>query len=150
MGPVGLRNASEDAVLNANYLMNKLRNILPPVFNRNCMHETLLDGSSLPIKILDLAKRMIDFKVHPPTLVGAGCVYFGKELSNAMLFEPTESETKEELDEIVRVIKLIVDEAYVGITLKDLGVTYYKDLDNSDLDFINVVYGLIFRLIQIS
>ena len=112
MGPVGLRKVSEDAVLNANYLMNKLRNILPPVFNRNCMHETLLDGSSLPIKILDLAKRMIDFNVHPPTLVGAGCVYFGKELSNAMLFEPTESETKEELDEIVRVIKLIVDEAY--------------------------------------
>ena len=76
------------------------------------MHEALLDGSSLPIKILDLAKRMIDFNVHPPTLVGAGCVYFGKELSNAMLFEPTESETKEELDKLVNIIENIVKESY--------------------------------------
>ena len=66
------------------------------------MHEVLLDGSALPIKILDLAKRMIDFQVHPPTLVGAGCVYFGKELSNAMLFEPTETETKETLENFAK------------------------------------------------
>jgi len=112
MGYLGLKKASEDAVLNANYLKNKLSKTLPAVFNRTCMHEALLDGSSLPIKILDLAKRMIDFNVHPPTLVGAGCVYFGKELSNAMLFEPTESETKEELDKLINIIENIVKESY--------------------------------------
>ena len=83
------------------------------------MHEVLLDGSALPIKILDLAKRMIDFQVHPPTLVGAGCVYFGKELTNAMLFEPTETETKEELDNLVRIIEEIVDEAYKDKTIAE-------------------------------
>ena len=89
-----------------------LKDTLPPVFSKTCMHEVLLDGSLLPIKILDLAKRMIDFNVHPPTLVGAGCVYFGKELSNAMLCEPTESETKEELDTLVDIIEKIVEEAH--------------------------------------
>ena len=112
MGALGLKRASEDAVLNANYLKNKLSKTLPAVFDRTCMHEALLDGSSLPIKILDLAKRMIDFNVHPPTLVGAGCVYFGQEFSNAMLFEPTESETKEELDKLVSIIENIVKESY--------------------------------------
>lgn len=112
MGAEGLKKASQDAVLNANYLKKMLKDTLPPVFSKTCMHEVLLDGSLLPIKILDLAKRMIDFNVHPPTLVGAGCVYFGKELSNAMLFEPTESETKEELDTLVDIIEKIVEEAH--------------------------------------
>lgn len=112
MGPIGLKKASQDAVLNANYLRHKLRESLPSVFETNCMHEVLLDGNNLPIKILDLAKRMIDFNVHPPTLVGAGCVYFGKELSNSMLFEPTESETKDELDKLIEIIETIIDEAY--------------------------------------
>ena len=119
MGAVGLKKASEDAVLNANYLRIKLKKTLPAVFDKTSMHEVLLDGSALPIKILDLAKRMIDFQVHPPTLVGAGCVYFGKELSNAMLFEPTETETKEELDNLVRIIKDIVDEAYKDKTIAE-------------------------------
>ena len=57
------------------------------------------------------------FSSPSPTLVGAGCVYFGKELSNAMLFEPTETETKEELDNLVRIIEEIVDEAYKDKTI---------------------------------
>lgn len=117
MGPVGLKKASQDAVLNANYLRHKLRKTLPQVFNKTCMHEVLLDGSYLPIKILDLAKRMIDFNIHPPTLVGAGCVYFGEEFSNAMLFEPTESETKEELDQLVAIIEKIVEEAFTDSSI---------------------------------
>ena len=83
------------------------------------MHEVLLDGSALPIKILDLAKRMIDFQVHPPTLVGAGCVYFGKELCNAMLFEPTETETKEELDNLVNIIETIIEEGHEDKTISE-------------------------------
>ncbi|MBP6379193.1 MAG: aminomethyl-transferring glycine dehydrogenase subunit GcvPB [Sphingorhabdus sp.] len=111
MGPDGLRRASSDAVLNANYLMRRLEPIIPPVFDQLCMHEALLDGSSLPISTFDLAKRMIDFEVHPPTLVGAGCVYFGEALNQAMLFEPTETETKADLDRLVDIIFKIVDEA---------------------------------------
>ena len=65
MGAEGLKKASQDAVLNANYLKKMLKDTLPPVFSKTCMHEVLLDGSLLPIKILDLAKRMIDFNVHP-------------------------------------------------------------------------------------
>jgi glycine cleavage system protein P-like pyridoxal-binding family len=111
MGPDGLRQASSDAVLNANYLMRRLEPIIPPVFDRLCMHEALLDGSSLPISTFDLAKRMIDFEVHPPTLVGAGCVYFGEALNQAMLLEPTETETKADLDRLVDIIFQIVEEA---------------------------------------
>lgn len=111
MGAAGLRQASEDAVMNANYLMHRLRHILPPAFDRHCMHECLLDGSNLPVSPLDLAKRMIDFGVHPPTLMGAGCVYFDDDLSAAMLVEPTESESKKSLDHVVDIITGIVAEA---------------------------------------
>ena len=111
MGSEGLRQATSDAVLNANYLMHRLHEVLPPAFDRSCMHEALLDGTQLPISTLDLSKRMIDFGIHPPTLVGAGCVYFGDHLAQAMLFEPTESESKAELDLIADTIIRIVREA---------------------------------------
>lgn len=117
LGPDGLRRASSDAVLNANYLMRKLEPIIPPVFDRLCMHEALLDGSKLPITTFNLAKRMIDFEVHPPTLVGAGCVYFGEALNQAMLFEPTETETKADLDRLVEIIGEIVEEAKIDDTI---------------------------------
>ena len=70
-----------------------------------------MDASSLGVKPIDLAKRMIDYGVHPPTLVGAGCVYYGDSLSGAMLFEPTESESKKDLDYLVEVVRKIIDEA---------------------------------------
>lgn len=111
LGPDGLKQASADAVLNANYLMRSLEKVIPPVFDRPCMHEALLDGSNLPITTLDLAKRMIDFDVHPPTLVGAGCVYYGEDMTQAMLFEPTETETKADLDRLVQIITDILIEA---------------------------------------
>ena len=117
MGSDGLKKASSDAVLNANYLMHRLNKVLPAVFGSKCMHEALLTGNNLPISTLDLSKRMIDFKIHPPTLVGAGCVYFGEELSNAMLFEPTESESKTELDFIADTIIKIIDEATKDVSI---------------------------------
>ena len=120
MGPNGLRQATSDAVLNANYLMHRLRDVLPPAFDRSCMHEALLDGTQLPISTLDLSKRMIDFGIHPPTLVGAGCVYFGDNLAQAMLFEPTESESKAELDLIADTIINIVMEAQKDETIARL------------------------------
>jgi glycine dehydrogenase subunit 2 len=111
LGAAGLKQATQDAVLNANYLAHRLRKVAPKVFPEFCMHEVLLDGSQLPCSTLDLAKRMIDFGVHPPTLVGAGCVYFNESLSRAMLFEPTETETKQRLDEIAETVMAIVSEA---------------------------------------
>ncbi len=111
LGPDGLKQASADAVLNANYLMRALEPVIPPIFDRPCMHEALLDGSRLPVTTLDLAKRMIDFDVHPPTLVGAGCVYYGDDMTQAMLFEPTETESKADLDNLVAVISEILTEA---------------------------------------
>lgn len=111
LGAAGLKQATQDAVLNANYLAHRLQTVAPKVFPEFCMHEVLLDGGRLPCSTLDLAKRMIDFGVHPPTLVGAGCVYFNESLSRAMLFEPTETETKQRLDEIADTVIEIVSEA---------------------------------------
>ena len=111
MGGSGLRCATEDAVLNANYLKVKLQEFIPEAFQGRCMHEFVMDASSLGVKPIDLAKRMIDYGVHPPTLVGAGCVYYGDSLSGAMLFEPTESESKKDLDYLVEVVRKIIDEA---------------------------------------
>ncbi len=117
MGAEGLKQATEDAVINANYLMHRLRDIIPPAFDKYCMHEALLDGGNLPITTFDLAKRMIDFGIHPPTLVGGGCVYYGEDLSQAMLFEPTESESKAEIDRLTDIIRMIVSEARQDATI---------------------------------
>ncbi|MEM8789045.1 MAG: aminomethyl-transferring glycine dehydrogenase subunit GcvPB [Pseudomonadota bacterium] len=111
LGAEGLKQVSTDAVLNANYLAHVLAPVLPKMFAQHCMHEVLLDGGKLPCTTLDLSKRMIDFGVHPPTLVGAGCVYFGEEMSRAMLFEPTETETKANLDRLADIIARIAAEA---------------------------------------
>lgn len=113
----GLRQATEDAVLNANYLRVKLQDFIPVAFEGRCMHEFVMDASSLGIKPIDLAKRMIDYGVHPPTLVGAGCVYYGDSLSGAMLFEPTESESRQELDYLVDVVRKIIDEAKTNLEI---------------------------------
>lgn len=111
MGAAGLKEASENAVLNANYLQAKLKDFLPPVFDKLCMHECLLNGNKLGISTYSFAKRLIDYAIHPPTLVGAGCVYFGEEFTAAMLIEPTETETKAALDELIGVFRAIYEEA---------------------------------------
>jgi glycine dehydrogenase subunit 2 len=109
-GAQGLKEATENAVLNANYLQTKLKDILPPVFNKLCMHECLLNGDVLKISAYSFVKRLIDYGVHPPTLVGAGCVYFSDDLGSAILMEPTETETKETLDELVSIFRKIWNE----------------------------------------
>ncbi len=117
MGAEGLREASENAVLNANYIQAQLKDILPAVFNRICMHECLLSGSALNVSVYSFAKRLIDYGIHPPTLVGAGCVYFGEDLKSAMLIEPTETETKESLDHLIHIFRQVLGE-----------ITQYKEL----------------------
>jgi glycine dehydrogenase subunit 2 len=105
---------SEIAVLNANYLLARLRRegvleYLPAAFERLCMHEFVLSGApmkrELKIKTLDLAKRLLDHGVHPPT------VYFPLIVDEALLIEPTETETKETLDTFAAILAEILGEA---------------------------------------
>jgi glycine dehydrogenase subunit 2 len=114
LGAAGLRDVSEVAVLNANYLLAKLRlqgvlEHLPAAYERLCMHEFVLSGGpmkhELQIKTLDLAKRLLDHGVHPPT------VYFPLLVDEAMLVEPTETETKETLDRFAAILADILREA---------------------------------------
>jgi glycine dehydrogenase subunit 2 len=114
LGAAGLRDVSEVAVLNANYLLAKLREegvleYLPAAFERLCMHEFVLSGApmkrELQIKTLDLAKRLLDHGVHPPT------VYFPLIVDEALLIEPTETETKETLDRFAQIVAEILREA---------------------------------------
>jgi glycine dehydrogenase subunit 2 len=114
LGAAGLREVSEVAVLNANYLLARLKRkgvaeYLPAAYDRICMHEFVLSGApmkrELRIKALDLAKRLLDHGVHPPT------VYFPLIVDEALLIEPTETETKETLDRVVEVVVEILQEA---------------------------------------
>jgi glycine dehydrogenase subunit 2 len=78
------------------------------------MHECLLSGGSLQVSAFDFVKRLIDYGIHPPTLVGAGCVHFAKDYSAAMLIEPTETESKASLDNIVEAFRKVASEAAVA------------------------------------
>jgi glycine dehydrogenase subunit 2 len=114
LGAAGLRDVSEVAVLNANYLLARLRaegvlEHLPVAYERICMHEFVLSGApmkrDLKIRTLDLAKRLLDHGVHPPT------VYFPLLVDEALLIEPTETETKETLDHFAQILVEILREA---------------------------------------
>lgn len=113
LGAPGLKDASETAVLNANYLLARLTELagdkLPLAFGKRCMHEFVLSGApmkrELGIKTLDLAKRLLDHGYHPPT------VYFPLLVEEALLIEPTETETKETLDAFAEAIADILAEA---------------------------------------
>jgi glycine dehydrogenase subunit 2 len=114
LGAEGLKDASETAVLNANYLLARLRKLgvadqLPLAFGELCMHEFVLSGApmkrELQIRTLDLAKRLLDHGFHPPT------VYFPLLVDEALLIEPTETETRETLDAFAEVVAGILREA---------------------------------------
>jgi len=114
LGAEGLREMSEVAVLNANYLLALLRRkgvaeYLPVAYDRLCMHEFVLSGApmkrELGIRTLDLAKRLLDHGVHPPT------VYFPLLVDEALLIEPTETETRETLEAFAETVAEILREA---------------------------------------
>jgi glycine dehydrogenase subunit 2 len=114
LGAEGLQEASETAVLNANYLLAKMKagaagRYLPVAFDRLCMHEFVLSGApakkELGVKTLDIAKRLLDFGFHPPT------VYFPLLVDEALMVEPTETETRETLDAFAEAIEEILAEA---------------------------------------
>jgi glycine dehydrogenase subunit 2 len=136
LGASGLREVSEVAVLNANYLLARLRRegvleLLPAAYDRLCMHEFVLSGApmkqELHVKTLDLAKRLLDFGVHPPT------VYFPLIVEEALLIEPTETETKETLDRFAEIVAEILREAREdpGVALNAPYTTPVRRLDEA-------------------
>ncbi|MDE3069626.1 MAG: aminomethyl-transferring glycine dehydrogenase subunit GcvPB, partial [Acidobacteriota bacterium] len=114
LGAAGLRDASEVAVLNANYLLARLARAgvaehLPLAYGELCMHELVLSGGpmrrALKVRTLDLAKRLLDFGFHPPT------VYFPLLVEEAVMIEPTETETRETLDAFADAVAEVLREA---------------------------------------
>jgi glycine dehydrogenase subunit 2 len=109
LGAEGLRQVSETAVLNANYVMEGVRDLLElPFGDRRCMHEFV--GSAAPLKrdgvrALDVAKRLLDYGVHPPT------TYFPLIVDEALMVEPTETESKDALDRLIAAFRSVALEA---------------------------------------
>ena len=108
LGEEGLRRVSEFATLNANYMMEALKKVYTLPFDRPCMHEFVLEGK-LPnapeIHALDIAKRLMDYKFHPPTN------YFPLIVHEALMIEPTEGESKQTLDAFIEAMLSIAKEA---------------------------------------
>jgi glycine dehydrogenase subunit 2 len=109
-GRDGLRRSSELAVVNANYLLALLRDVLPPAFDRSCMHEFVVSAGDVKretgIRALDIAKRIMDHGFHPPTM------YFPLVVDEALMIEPTETETRETLEAFAAAMRSVVAEAH--------------------------------------
>lgn len=108
LGGEGLRKVGENAILNANYLRIRVQQVYELPYQRPCMHEFVLSGhrqKALGVRTLDIAKRLIDYGFHPPT------VYFPLVVDEAMMIEPTETETKETLDAFADTLLAIAREA---------------------------------------
>jgi glycine dehydrogenase subunit 2 len=108
MGPDGLKAVTEYAVLNANYMMRRLAPHFDLPFDRHCKHEFVLSGrrqKKLGVRTLDIAKRLLDFGYHPPT------IYFPLNVEECIMIEPTETESKETLDGFIDKMIQIAREA---------------------------------------
>ncbi len=109
LGARGLKRVAENAVLNANYIMESLKNDYSLPYESRCMHECVLSAKNLlkkhDIRAMDVAKRLIDLGFHPPT------VYFPLIVEEALMIEPTETENLETLDEFIAAMKQIAKEA---------------------------------------
>jgi glycine dehydrogenase subunit 2 len=102
-----LKKASQLAVLNANYIKEQLKGVLDLPYDRPCMHECVFSDKfqqAEKITTLDIAKRLIDYGFHPPT------IYFPLVVHGAIMIEPTETECKEDLDLFIDTIKTIIKE----------------------------------------
>lgn len=110
LGSDGVREASQNAVLNANYMRIKLQDILPAAYPGTCMHEFVISLDEVKektgVSALDIAKGLLDYGIHPPTM------YFPMIVHEALMIEPTETETKETLDEAVAVFRTLYEKAF--------------------------------------
>ncbi len=108
-GPEGLRRIAEDAVLNANYLLHRVKDILPVPHGERCMHEFVASSAALKaergVTTMDIAKRLLDYGFHAPT------VYFPLVVREAMMIEPTETESRAALDAFADALARIVEES---------------------------------------
>lgn len=130
MGPDGLKKVTEYAVLNANYMMRRLEGAYDLPFDQVCKHEFVLSGKRqkhLGVRTLDIAKRLLDHNFHPPT------VYFPLIVEEAIMIEPTETESKETLDGFIDVMLKIAKEAEDNpeIVQEAPYNTYVKRLDET-------------------
>ena len=129
LGDEGIARISEDAVINANYVLSQLRDDYVLPYDRTCFHEVVLSASNLKrdhgVSALDVAKRLIDYGIHPPTM------YFPLIVDEALMIEPTETESLETLDHFVAVMKAIAREARED---PDLVRSAPHDTPNSRLD----------------
>jgi len=128
-GEEGLRQISHDAVLSANYLLVNLKDRYHLAYDRTCMHEFVLSAvrqKALGVRTLDIAKRLLDFGVHPPT------TYFPLIVPEALMIEPTETESKETLDYFIAAMRQIADEAETSPETVTTAphTTEYKRLDD--------------------
>ena len=109
LGREGIANISRDAVINANYILSQLKEHYHLPYDRTCMHEVVLSARNLRrdygVSALDVAKRLIDYGIHPPTM------YFPLIVEEALMIEPTETESKETLDGFIEVMRTIAQEA---------------------------------------
>jgi glycine dehydrogenase subunit 2 len=110
LGSEGLKEASENAVLNANYMMAKLSDLYPVAYPGACMHEFVVSCQKLKdetgVSAKDVSKALLDYGIHPPTM------YFPMIVHEALMFEPTETESKETLDHAIEVMREIHFIAY--------------------------------------
>ena len=115
LGDTGVARVTEDAVINANYILSQLRGYFDLPYDRHCLHEVVFSASNLKrahgVNALDVAKRLIDYGIHPPTM------YFPLIVDEALMIEPTETETRETLDYFIDVMKAIAVEAEEDPTL---------------------------------
>ena len=108
LGAAGLRRVAENAVLNANYLLSRVRGVYPLPYDRTCMHEFVVEGriaGAPDVRALDISKRLMDYGFHPPTN------YFPLIVPEALMIEPTETESKETLDAFAEALLKIAEEA---------------------------------------
>jgi glycine dehydrogenase subunit 2 len=113
-GKEGIRKIAEYAVLNANYLLARLRGVYPVPYDRICMHEFVMEGrwEDIPeVHALDISKRLMDYKFHPPTN------YFPLIVHEALMIEPTETESKQTLDSFADALIKIAEEAHTDPNL---------------------------------
>lgn len=110
LGGDGIPHVAENAVLNANYVMTRLNEMFPAAYQCRCMHEFVMDLSEFKektgVSALDAAKGLIDLGMHPPTM------YFPLIVHEALMLEPTETESKETLDQCVEAFKAVYDKAF--------------------------------------
>ena len=109
LGKEGIPEASSNAVLNANYMMNKLSDLYKMAYNETCMHEFVMTLEDLKhdinVSAMDIAKALLDYGIHPPTM------YFPLIVHEALMVEPTETESRETLDEAIEVFRKIYETA---------------------------------------